>query len=243
MKYDSNNDEWSLLPKSSVRYFAMASVKDQLLLAGGEKGNAEIQLLDNENHHWTSQCYPKMRSGRSFSAAVGYKNFLIVLCGDYKDTVEILDSSTHHWYSAPPVPMGGDHMTAIILSNDIYISSYAWSDGKPHIFSAQLPTLISNATNETTTSPTWHELLFPPVCGPTLLGLQNHLLLVGGEKQRKEFYRYCSEQKNWIECGQLPVAMLAPCCAVLPSGELLVAGGAVEGAKGYSQYVWVGSYK
>ena len=34
--------------------------------------------------------------------------------------------------------------------------------------------------------------------------------------------------------------MWGPSCAVLPSGELLVAGGEVEGV-GYSQQVWVGS--
>ena len=241
MRYDPSSGEWPQLPKSTECYFAMASVKDQLLLAGGLGGSTAIQLWDSEGHHWTTQHYPRMPTGRTQSAAVGYQQYLIVACGNDKDTVEVLDCSTHQWYSAQPVPVGGVGMTAVIISDYIYISSYVWSDYQPHVFSAHLPTLISNATCNTTTGPTWQELPSPPVRGPTLLALQNHLLLVGGRGVRKELYRYEGEGKKWSKCGELPVGMWAPSCAVLPSGELLVAGGKVEGVGRCSQQVWVGS--
>ncbi len=247
MRYDPSRGKWSQLPKSTECFFAMASVKDQLLLAGGEGGSTAIQLWDSESHCWNTQHYPRMPTGRSWSAAVRYQQYLIVACGyPNKDTVEVLDCSTHQWYSAQPVPVGGRAMTAVIISDYVYISSYVWSGGQPHVFSAHLPTLISNATRNTTTGPTWQELPSPPVGGPTLLALQNHLLLVGGSKVkgsgvRKELYRYEAEGKKWSKCGELPVGMYAHSCAVLPSGELLVAGGIVEGVGRYSQQVWVGS--
>ena len=245
MRYDPSRGEWSQLPKSTERYFAMASVKDKLLLAGGGWGSTVIQLWDSEGHHWNTQHYPRMPTGRARPAAVGYQHYLIVACGvPYRDTVEVLDCSTHQWYSAQPVPVGGRGMTAVIISDYIYISSYNWRDGQPHVFSAHLPTLISNATCNTTTGPTWQELPSPPVDGPTLLALQDHLLLVGGREvggMRKELYRYEAEGKKWSKCGELPVGMWAHSCAVLPSGELLVAGGAVEGVGEWSQQVWVGS--
>ena len=238
MRYDPSRGEWSQLPESTERFFAMASAKDQLLLAGGEGDSTAIQLWDSE---WNTQHYPRMPTGRQWSAAVGYQQYLIVACGyPYKDTVEVLDCSTHQWYSAQPLPVGGSFMTAVIISDYVYISSYHWSDGQSHVFSAHLPTLISNATHNTTTGPTWQELPSPPVHGPTLLALQNHLLLVGGEG-REELYRYEAERKKWSKCGELPVGMWAPSCAVLPSGELLVAGGWVVGVGEYSQQVWVGS--
>ena len=242
MRYDPSRGEWSQLPKSTEHRFAMASVKDQLLLAGGEGGSTAIQLWDSEGHRWNTQHYPRMPTGRAWSAAVGYQQYLIVACGyPYKDTVEVLDCSTHQWYSAQPVPVGGGLMTAVIISDYVYISSYFWSNGQSHMFSAHLPTLISNATCNTTTGPTWQELPSPPVHGPTLLALQNHLLLVGGWRRRKELYRYETEGKKWSKCGELPVGMWAPSCAVLPSGELLVAGGDVEGVGRCSQQVWIGS--
>ena len=250
MRYDPSSGEWSQLPKSTERLLAMASVKDQLLLAGGWEGSTAIQLWDSEGHRWNTQHYPRMPTGRSSPAAVGYQHYLIVACGNHKDTVEVLDCSTHLWYSAQPVPVGGRLMTAVIISDYVYISSYSWSDVQSHVFSAHLPTLISNATRNTTTDPTWQELPSPPVGAPTLLALQNHLLLVGGEvgkwevggwEVREELYRYEAEGKKWSKCGELPVRMWAPSCAVLPSGELLVAGGHMEGVGMCSQQVWIGS--
>ena len=243
MRYDPSIEEWFQLPKSTVRRFAMASVKDQLLLAGGVGSSTDIiQVLDSEGHRWNTQHHPRMPTGRSLSAAVGYQQYLIVACGyPSKDTVEVLDCSTHQWYSAQPMPVGGDFMAAVIVSDYVYISSYYWRDDQPHVFSAHLTTLISNATCNTTTGPTWQELPSPPVHDPTLLALQNHLLLVGGSGRKKELYRYEAEGKKWMVCGELPVGMDTPSCAVLRSGELLVAGGEVEGVGRYSQQVWVGS--
>ena len=241
MQYEPSKGEWSQLPKSTERCFAMASVKDQLLLAGGGGDSTAIQLWDSEGHCWNTQHYPRMPTGRSLSAAVGYQHYLIVACGSNKVTVEVLDCSTHQWYSAQSVPVGGHFMTAVIICDYVYISSYVWSGGWPHVFSAHLPTLLSNATHNSTTGQTWQELPSPPVHGPTLLVLQNHLLLVGGLGRRKKLYRYKSEERKWSKCGELPVGMYAPSCAVLPSGELLVVGGNVEGVGLYSQQVWVGS--
>ena len=50
------------------------------------------------------------------------------------------------------------------------------------------------------------------------------------------------ETQTWTECGQLPVGIQTPSFAVLPSGELLVAGGDVESQGDfYSQQVWIGT--
>ena len=101
-------------------------------------------------------------------------------------------------------------MTAVVIGDNVYISSYNWSDGQPHVFSAHLPTLISNATYNIMSDPTWQELPSPPVHGPTLLARQNHLLLVGGKEMRKELYGYDSGRKKWKKYGKLPVGMYAP---------------------------------
>ena len=249
IKYDPISGGCSKLPRSTVRYFAMAVVRNQLLLAGGgEEGNTFVQVLDTDCQRWITNRYPRMPTGRSSAVAVGFQNYLIVACGDYTDRIEVLNCSNYQWYIAHLVPMGGDYMTAVIINARIYISSCYWSDDQPHVFFAHLPTLISNATSSarpTTTAPVWQELPPPPVHGLTLLDLQNHLLLVGGdyEGRRKELYSYDPEKKTWSVCGHLPVEMWAPTCTVLPSGELFVAGGWVEGVGKYSQQVWVGSFE
>ena len=245
LQYSPRSGEWSKLPTSPVSGFAMASLNGQLVLVGnhctGDKDR--ITVWDSTSGGW-GHPYPAMPTGRSTSAAVGYQNSLIVACGftdSAVDTVEVLDSSSGRWYSAQPVPMGGDEMSSTVVGDHWYLSSRNWKDGQPHIFSAHLPTLISSATTaaQTNTISIWQELPTPPVGGPTLLALQSHLLLVGGGGYGKKLHRYDPQAKEWRECGHLPVGMAGPSCAVLPSGELMTAGGIVEGV-GRSKQTWIG---
>lgn len=242
LKYDARG-EFSMLPQCAVPFFALASVNGQLLLAGGARDSSGILSWDPDKKRWMSNGYPELRTGAASPAAVGYEKYLVVACGvAYKNTVEILDCSTHRWYRAEKLPMGGHFMTSVVVRKQLYISSYAWSDGKSHVFTVDLPTLVSNATspNRAKTTGTWQELPPPPMGYPTLLALKGHLLLAGGEGKRRELYRYEVERQRWTECGELPVGVWAHSCAVLPSGELFVAGGVAKGI-GFSQQVWVGS--
>ena len=239
LKYNPMNGQCSKLPMSTVRYFAMAAVQGQLLLAGGGGKSNEIQLLDDDTHHWTTPSYPKMPTGKTSPAAVHYQNYLIIVCGHYENTVEVLDYSANQWYNAQPVPDGGHSTQSVVCSDHVYVL-FRDCDGQCYIYAAHLPTLVLNATsaNGSTSSSIWCLLPFPPVHLPTLLVLQNHLLLVGGEgkgKNLRELNLFDPERKRWTSCGQLPVGMCHPSCAVLPSGEIFVAGGK------YSQQVWIGT--
>ena len=242
MEYDPESGECSILPRCSGGFFAMAVVNNQILLAGGRGGSTDILTWDSRNHCWKPSHYPKMPSQRSSPAAVGYQQYLIVVCGDDQNIVEILDCSAHRWYRAQSVPLGGDFMTSAVVGDHVYISAYIWSDFESHVFSAHLPTLIWNAKSarRINTVPVWLELPTPPVEYPTLLAVNNQLLLAGGQGKRKELYKYDLLKKCWSECGQLPVHMCAPSCTVLPSGELFVFGGTVEGVGDYSKQVWRG---
>lgn len=244
VKYDMKSGECVKLPRSAVGSFTMASVNGQLMLVGGEGDRPDIQLWDHASDCWTTSHYPNMPTGRSSPAAIGYKNTLIVACGGSSTTkVEVLDCSSHQWYTAQSVPVGGYYMTSVVIGDHVYISSYCWIDGESHVLSAHLPTLLSDVTSapyHSSTLQIWQELPTPPVRHPALLVLQDHLLLVGEWVKRKEIYRYEPEKKKWSMCARLPVGMCAPSCVVLPSGELFVAGGDVGGV-GLSQQVWVGT--
>ena len=232
MQYSTESGEWSKLPRTTVWGFAMTSLNDQLVLVGSLGGYEDRITV------WKSGCgewahpYPSMPTGRSLSAAVGYKNHLIVACGwEYRDTVEVLDSSSCRWYSAQPLPVGGRRMSSVVVGDRWYMSSFGhWKDCKRHIFCAHLPTLISSATTTAyaNAASIWKELPTPPVDSPTLLALQGHLLLVGGKGHVQELQRYDPETRQWWECGQLPVGMRGPSCTVLASGKLMVAGGWVN---------------
>ena len=241
IQYNPESGDWSELPRPPVKDFAMTSLNGQLVLAGGGGDDARITVWDSGRSKWVHP-YPRMPTGRDQSVAVGYRNYLIVACGGvYGGKVEVLDSSSGRWYSAQPVPVGGYRMSSVVICDHWYLSSFGrWKDGKEHIFWAHLPTLTSSATSaHTTTEHIWHELPTPPVEGPTLLALQGHLLLVGGKGYVQEIHRYDQWNRQWRVCGQLPVGMYAPCCAVLPSGDLMVAGGGTGDTMKLSKRMWI----
>ena len=226
-QYDSESGKWSSL-KAPVRDFSMTSLNGQLVLAGGGDSDGNdvntITVWDSDRGEWVHP-YPPMPTKRSQSAAVGYQDYLIVACGWLTmDIVEILDSSSGIWYNAQPVPVGGHLMSSVVVGDCWYLSSFGkWRDRNEHIFWTHFPTLISSATSVCANAASvWHELPPPPVKGFTLLALQGHLVLVGGYRRSQKLHRYDPETKQWSECGLLPIEMKAPCCAVLPSGEVMV---------------------
>ena len=242
VQYNPESGEWSVLPSAPKRGFSMTSLNG-LVLVGGDDN--KITVWDSGRNEWVYP-YPAMPTERSQSAAVGYQNYLIVACGvPRRDTVDVLDSSSGRWYSAQPVPVGGHLMSSVVVGDHWYLSSFFnWSDRKEHIFWAHLPTLISSATSvHANTTSIWHELPTPPVEGPTLLALHGHLLLVGGVENIEKLHHYDPETRQWRECGQLPVGLYATCCTVLPSGELMVAGGATvfRGALSPLEQCWIGN--
>ena len=243
IQFTPANGAWNKLPKPPVCGFAMTSLNGQLVLAGGQAGDDRFRVWEGSRRDWVYP-YPPMPTGRCLPAAVGYQKHLIVACGTpNRSDVEVLDSSSGRWYSAQPVPVGGQRMSSVLIGEHWYLSSYLeWKDEKEHIFCAHLPTLISKAMSaRSTTKRIWRELPRPPVAESTLLGLNGQLLLVGGEGYVKEIRCYEEEYSEWSVCGHLPVGMCAPCCTVLPSGDLMVTRGMTGNTMNVSRQMWLAS--
>ena len=235
LQYNTDSGIWSRLPPAPVRDFFMTPLNGQLVLAGGAEDDHKIRVWNSVNRKWCCP-YPPMPTGRSQCAAMGYQNYLIVACGSgNRDTVEVFDNASGRWYSAQPVPVGGHKMSATLVGDHWYLSSFGqWEDEKEHIFRAHLPTLISSAMSASTStaSSIWQEL-------PTLLALHGHLLLVGGQGCVQQLHHYDTETEEWRESGQLPVGMSHASSVLLPSGEVMVAGGKTEDGNP-SLKMWIG---
>ena len=241
VQYNPDGGEWSQLPKSPVSGFALTSLSDQLVLVGGAHSDEKVRVWDCDLREWIDP-YPPMPTGRAMTAALGYSNYLIVACGfENRSEVEVLDTSRGRWYRGQSVPVEAHRMSSAMVGDHWYLSSFSvQKNSKNHIFWAHLPTLISSSTlNEATTELIWHQLPNSPVDCPTLLGLLGHLLLVGGGKYQQEIHRYDTKTEQWSVCGTLPVGMGAPCCALLPSGDLMVAGGWTRDTRNCSKRVWL----
>ena len=257
-EYDVSTHTWSQLPECPVERAALAELNQQLVLAGSHykeevigghylhaDNNTRITAWDKETSEWFHP-YPHMDTGRSYAAAVGYQKNLVVACGlsgeEEVGAVEMLECTSRTWHRVEAVPIQGHHMSSAVIGKHWYLSAHHWRDNKPHVFSAHLPTLVSQATASTAPATVWCELMPPPMKGSTLLAHSNHLLLVGGLKKdfQKDIHCYDPLADKWVKCGTLPAKMSGCSCAELPSGELLVTGGYVKGQEGYSRQVWIG---
>ena len=242
LKYDPENGEWSQLPRPPVKQFTVALLEGRLVLVGG-CFDGRIRELDGSKGEWVCR-YPPLHFRRGQAVAVGYKKYLIVACGHpYREQVEVLDSSSSKWYRAQPLPLGARQMSSVTLDHCWYLSSFGqWKDGQEHIFCSNLASLVRSALSPKDNMEfLWHELPKPPVAQPTLLALWGNLLSLGGWGFEQDIYRYEVESRQWLLSGHLPIGVEALCCSVLPSGDLMVAGGLTGDTELKSRRMWIGS--
>ena len=251
VRYNPASDDWSELPKAPVKAFSMTSLNDQLLIVGGDNTATHnynvpsIMVWDSDHGKWVYYSH-SMPTGRAQLAAVGYREHLIVACGlPSKSEVDILDTLDGKWHKAQPVPQGGHCISSAMVNDHWYLSSGNWNDSQPHIYRAHLPTLIDSAKfdEHPSIASIWHELPRPDpqMVLPTILASPQHLLIAGGIKKKdflQKIYRYDQKLFSCESCAQLPEAMFGASCIVLPSGDMIVAGGKTKDVKEYKR-LWI----
>lgn len=250
--YDVNREKWKTHLQSTANVnFAVTSINSQLVIVGGRIFPSQIAVL-NAADKWENP-YPAMPTGRRYLAAVSYHQFIIAACGTPRvrlssaadmNTVEILDTTIGKWFTADPVPKCACCMSSAVADGMWYLSG-DWSDNQPHVFSVCLPALVSRAvypTDNTVQTPPWQELPPPPVKLPTIANLRGALLAIGGKGYMKDIHKFESKSGLWVKIGELPVGLVNHCCALLPSGDLFVAGGENLSKKS-SNKTWIVSFE
>jgi len=227
--------QWSELKQYKYILFRMAAVKRQLTMVGGRTSTgrwqptSDIAVWDREgaSHMWTHP-YPPMPTPR-YSPAVGtYNQWLVVAGGrgvgyyNVLAAVEVLDTDNHQWLSASSLPMKCRHMTTAILQDELYLVGGTMNK----TLVANLPDIIHSSTTATTKP--WRTLPAPPLERSVAITVYGALLAVGGchgNKRSTAIHVYQPATNSWSKVGDLPSPRYACACTLLPSGELLVAGG------------------
>ena len=138
-------------------------------------------------------------------------------------SVEVLDISVSHcqWLSATGLPVSCYRMSAAITDGTLYLLG-GTLDTK--VLSVSLSALTQNE------KPTvqWCTLPAAPLEYSTAIAVCGSLLAVGGShgRQRSSAIHVYDQEKNaWSKMGDLPTERKYCACCLLPSGEILVAGG------------------
>ena len=231
-EFNMKTNQWSRLTSYRYKWFAMTVINHHLTLVGGRGGGGEVTnqlaVYEPSFQHWTFP-YNPMPTPRYRPAVLMYDIWLLVAGGYARGTdlatVELFNTSTNQWLATSSLPTPCGLLTSAIVDN----YGYFVTDSK-QVFRVSLPHIVSQTVNQSTSkSPTlWCRLPDTPLKCSTAISLRGYLLAVGGSHDnhtRTDIYLYQPESEQWTKVGDLPNARQYCSCVVLPSGELLVAGG------------------
>ena len=245
MVYDPQKDSYDTLPPYIYQSFSITVLNNQLVVVGGvdfqtKKRTNQLGVWNEQSKSWTHPLPPVTIACNSPSVATHNIRWLVVIGGYSNGTVlsrvEILDTTgSGQWYQAAPLPQPRYWISTATIGNMCYLlGGYSGGIASEKVFSVQLDKLISQAISQPagaiaprTPSP-WMTLPDIPQTCSTALAINGALLAVGGGSWGCTYttiYHYQPSSRCWIEAGELPAARSYCCCTVLPSGELLVAGG------------------
>ena len=230
-------DQWTKLPKYTAKYFAMTSLANRLVLVGGidvRNNKRTNQLAVFESGEWTHP-YPPMNIARYSSTAVSFNNHIIVAGGrDDKEStssVEVLDVASRRWYIAQSLPNPRSVLKSTLIGNTLYLMGGYDYTGMPTktVYHVDLDELIAKALSHQDTPTLWQTLQEVPLVWSAPLSIGRSLLAVGGRGDRgnpsSSIHLYQPDTRRWVKVGDLPTARYRSTCSVLPSGEVIVAGG------------------
>ncbi len=222
------HDQWTKL-LYTAKWFAMTSLANRLVLVGGRdptKKKLTNQLSVFKSGEWTHP-YPPMNIARNYSTAVSFNNHIIVAGGyddkGYTSSVEVLDVASRRWYIAQSLPHRQAMLKSTLIGNTLYLMG-----GYDHTRRATKMVYHVDLNELIAKTPTlWQTIEDTPLELSAPLSIGRSLLAVGGLDDRSSswIHLYQPDTRRWVKVGDLRSARYCCTCSVLPSGEVIVAGG------------------
>ena len=232
LRYDLHSQQWMEPLQYQYKWCGMTTVSSQLVMVGGRdvstlKTTNRVGVYSPSQRRWTHP-YPPLNTPRMLPAVSTYHHRLVVAggcdaSGTNLATVEILNTSVSHcqWLSATRLPVSCSLMSAPITHDTLYLLGGS--------LDKKLLSVSYSALTETDKPPTqWPTLPDAPLGYSTAIAVHGSLLAVGGSHggQRSSGIHIYDQEKNvWNKVGDLPIKRQDCACCLLPSGDILVAGG------------------
>ena len=245
--YDPVNNSWNSPINTPYCDFAMTSLNNKLLIAGGkdksDKKTNQILTMDAGQ----LKNYTKMITARSYATATGHQGMLIITGGmDDKGKIlsstELFDSSNGQWYVTNDLPQPYWRLQSVIVDNILYLLGGYNKDGySPAVFTAPLDTLSTHQLK-------WNTLQDAPWCRSATVSVYGtHLLIVGGIKKIGDKYTSTSDvyklnkvSHSWEAIGHIPSARSLSAAVSTPDNRVIVIGGYNDKGE-VTNTVWIGS--
>jgi N-acetylneuraminic acid mutarotase len=257
-KYSITEDSWGTLPLAPVSYARIGCLNKKVLIVGGRISSnqitADIHEFDEASQQWVkSTSIPPMPTARAAATIVSWSSPpALVVCGGSNQrsqpmtVVEVYHGRTSQWHAVTSLPFPRAHMTHTVIHNVLYLvggyEEIGVSSYKKTVLSILIPKLLESSLQSSPAQ--WQTLSITDVSKyrPAAASLGGCLLVVGGVKDTSwppkpesvvsSVHAYCPSTSSWVLVGQLPQPLYNCTTATLPTGELLVIGGATSSDSG-----------
>ena len=246
--YNPVNNSWRPPISTPYCYFAMTTLNDNLLIAGGwdKSYKTTNQILTMDAGQLKN--YTKMITARKDATATGHQGMLIITGGSNdKDkrlsSTELFDSSSGQWYVSNNLPRPHTELKSVIVDNVLYLLGGfdKNDDPSPAVFTAPLDTLSRHQLK-------WNTLQNTPWWWSAPVSVHGkHLLIVGGCKDIKrkractsDVYKLNKVTQSWEAIGHIPSARRSSAAVSTADNIIIVIGGADDKDK-TTNTVWIGS--
>jgi len=244
--YNPVNNLWNSSPiHTPYCHFAMTTLNNNLLIAGGEdkhyKKTNQVLTIDAGQ----LKNYTKITTARAYATAVGHQGMLIITGGMddmYKklSSTELFDTNNKQWYICSDLPQPHCWLKSAHVDNILYLLGGYNKDGaSPAVFTAPLDTLSSHQLK-------WNTYQDTPWCGSAPVSVQGtNLLIVGGSKKigneiASDVYKLNKVSHSWEAIGHIPSARSSSAAVSTTDNRIIVIGG--ENDKGEDTNTeWIGS--
>ena len=236
--YDSQGQLWQELPDCHSENSALVMAANKLTTVGGYQDGRPTNSLasltgEGKDSKWV-ELFPRMPTARYFLAAVCRGRNVIAAGGHggvrRLSTVEILDTDLRQWSSAASLPHPMVVASITVCGDLLYLLGGYDQNGR-----LTLSVLTSSITDllhqqqETANQPAvWRRAADAPYYGSTAVSVGGQLLAIGGcdeARNTSAIVAYDPTSDSWQDMGHMTTPRRLPLVALLPSNELIVAGG------------------
>ena len=238
--YESQQKQWRRLPNCPSKNSALVMAEGKLTTVGGEDPdrlptNSLASLTgEDEDSKWV-ELFPQMPTARTCLVAVCRGRNVIAAGGHGYDgrsvTVEILDTELRQWSSAASLPHPMTRASITVCEDLLYLLGGCDQNG-----GRTLSVLTSSITDllhqqqETANQPSvWRRAADAPYYLSTAVSVGGQLLAIGGEdehhKDTSAIVAYDPTSDSWQDMGHMATPRSWPLVAVLPTNQLIAAGG------------------
>ena len=237
--YDSQGQLWQELPDCHSTNSALVMANDKLTTVGGKRYGRPTKSLasltgEGRRSKWV-ELFPRMPTARWGLAAVCRGRNVIAAGGldggRTLSTVEILDTDLRQWSSAASLPHPMVAASITVCGDLLYLLGGGDQNGRQtlSVLTSSITDLLHQQQETVNQPAVWCQVADTPYYLSTAVSVGGQLLAISGRdeanKDTSAIVAYDPTSDSWQDMGHMITPRYRTLVVLLPSNELIVAGG------------------